>query len=126
MIRAVLALLLLGCKEATTPLGPGGLGPDVSGPALVIRPARDTTTDSLGTLNIRVIAADRSLIKSVDLFLIGGAFGFPTIMPDDTVFDVTYPVPLQPYAGGSFQYFARAVDILDHETVSDTVTVTVR
>jgi hypothetical protein len=123
---ALLALLFLGCKEARTPTGPGGSGPDVTGPSLVIRPGQDTTVDSTGTLNIRVIAADRSRIRELDLFLIGGAFGFPTLTPNDTVADVIYPVALQPYAGGSFQFYARAVDILDHETVSDTVTVTVR
>jgi hypothetical protein len=82
--------------------------------------------DPVGSLNIRVIVADRSVIKSLDLILIGGAFGFPTITPNDTILDVFFPVPLQPYSGGSFQYYARAVDILDFETVTDTVTVTVR
>ena len=123
---AVLALVLAGCKGAETSTGPGGQGPDTAGPVVLLRPSQDTTVDPAGTLNIRVIVSDRSIIKTVDLILIGGAFGFPTLSPNDTILDVFYPVPLQAYAGGGFQFYARAVDILDQGTVSDTVTVTVR
>ena len=130
MIRPVLCALLaaplLACKEARAPTGPAPIGPDVLGPELLVRPAKDTLVDSLGTLNVLVIARDQSFIKTVELNIIGGGFGFPAVTPNDTTSTVVFPIPLGSLRNSTFAYVARAVDILDHATVSDTVTVTVK
>ncbi len=129
LFRASRALLLAaaaaGCKENLNAPPPGG-GPDVSGPALAVRPGRDTTVDSLGTLTVSVAASDRSNIKELELVLIGAAFAFNPVNPADTFALVNFPIALGPLKHSSFQYYARAKDILDHETVTDSVTVTVR
>lgn len=129
--RAGLAALLLalapGCKEARTPLGPPPLGPDTQGPVLLILPSHDTLVDSTGVLTIQVLAFDRSNIKSIDLFLVGGSFGFQQLTPPpDTTFAALFPIVLANFKHSQFGYYAKGVDILDHATVSDTVTVTVR
>lgn len=85
MIRPVLHLVFLAArvarKDAPTPAGPPRQGPNVTGPALVVRPGLDTLVDS---------------------------------------------IPLNPLKNPSFEYAAPAVDVLGHETVTDTVTVTVK
>jgi hypothetical protein len=50
----------------------------------------------------------------------------PTPTGNDTIFDVLFPVALGGRKHSSFRYYALASDLLDHETVTDTVTVTVR
>ena len=47
-------------------------------------------------------------------------------LPLDTVFNAFYSVPLAQYKHGTFRFYARSADLLDHETVTDTVTVTVK
>ena len=126
LLCTLLAATLMACKEARSPTGPTPQGPDVEGPELVLRPAIDTLVDSTGVLEILVISRDRSNIKTVDLSILGGGFTFPTLTPNDTAFTAVFPVGLNPLKNSAFRYVARAVDVLDHETVSDTVTVTVR
>ena len=125
LLAAVFLAMLVACKDARTPTGPTPLGPDVTGPELHLRPAGDTTVDSLGTLQIIVVARDRSNIKSLSLDIIGGGFAFPPLVPNDTVFGAVFPVALGRLRNTAFRFVARATDILDHETVTDTVTVTV-
>lgn len=129
LFRASLALLLAaaaaGCKENFS-VPPPGEGPDVTGPLLAVRPARDTTVDSLGTLTVRVAASDRSNIKELGVVLIGASFVLNPVNPADTVALAEFPIALGPLKHSQFRYYARAKDILDHETVTDSVTVTVR
>jgi hypothetical protein len=129
LFRASLALLLgaatAGCRENLS-VPPPGQGPDVTGPLLAVRPARDTTVDSLGTLTIRVAASDRSNIKELAVELIGASIVLDPVNPSDTVAVAQFPIALGPLKHSQFRYYARAKDILDHETVTDSVTVTVR
>jgi hypothetical protein len=113
------------CREnLSTP--PTSTGQDTAGPAVQFAPARDTLADSTGILLVRLTASDPSGIKSVDFFVLPATSSFATLMPLDTVFDTFYSVPLASHKHGTFRFYARATDILDHETVTDTVTVTVR
>jgi len=117
--------LLAACKENLQAPAPG-IGPDLEGPILILHPGQDTVVDSTGTLNVRVLAADRSKITSLNLVIIGGAFGFSPVAPNDTVATVVFPVPLAPLKHSTFGFRAEARDALNHETVTGTVTVTVR
>ena len=126
LFSPLLVASLLACKEARTPTGLTPQGPDVQGPDLVIRPATDTLVDSTGVLQILVISRDRSNIKTLELTIFGGGFAFPPLAPYDTVFTAVFPITLNPLKNSSFRFIARAVDVLDYETVSDTVTVTVK
>jgi hypothetical protein len=105
---------------------PAGLGPDTSGPAVALFPAHDTLADSVGTLLVRVTANDRSGVKSVTFYLLPAVSTPPLVTGADTTFDAFFPVSLGAHKHASFQYYVRARDILDHETVTDTVTVTVK
>jgi hypothetical protein len=129
LFRASLAVLLgaaaAGCKENLS-VPPPGAGPDVTGPSLAVRPARDTTVDSLGTLTVRVAASDRSNIKELGVVLIGASFVLDAVNPSDTVAFAQFPIALGTLKHSRFRYYARAKDILDYETVTDSVTVTVR
>ncbi len=120
-----LLALVAGCRENLSAPS-GGRGPDVEGPVITLRPGQDTLVDSTGVLNIVVGVTDRSLIATIDLRLVGGQFGFNPVMPGDSVANVVYPIALSPYSGSSFAYSVRAVDVLNYETVTDTVTVTVK
>jgi hypothetical protein len=91
-----------------------------------LAPARDTTVDSVGVLAIRLRATDRSAIRLAELRFLDAPFAFPALTPYDTLVEAQYPVALGQVKHQRFRYFARAVDNLDHETVTDTVTVTVR
>lgn len=117
--------LLAGCKENLSP-PPVSTGPDTSGPRVQLHPGRDTTTDSTGILLVRVSATDPSGIKLVDIQLLPPTFSFPQQSPLDTEYGAFYSVPLSIYKHSTFKYYVVARDILDHETVTDTVTVTVR
>jgi len=117
--------LLGGCRENLA-TAPHGVGPDVEGPFVLLRPASDTTVDSLGVLNIQVQAIDQSPIGHLDLIVVGGAFGFAPLVPNDTIVTVIYPIALGQFKHSSFQYYVVARDVLNHETATDTVTVTVR
>lgn len=117
--------LLAGCKENIT-APPVVNGADTSGPFVELLPFRDTTVDSTGVMLIAVGVRDPSGVKQVDFLLLPPAFGFPTLTPLDTVAVYAYPVQLSTFKHSSFRFYVRALDVLDHQTVSDTVTVTVR
>lgn len=119
-------LCLVGCKEAKSLTGTGAIGADHDPPLVLLRPAQDTTVDSTGTLLIRVTAADESRITKVELVLIGAAFSFPVVHPDTTDVAASFPVNLALFKHSSFGFFVRSSDILNHERITDTVTVTVR
>jgi len=119
-------LILAACKENLSAPPPGGVGKDTVGPLVQLSPAHDTTVDSTGTLLIAVNATDQSGIKEVDFLLVPAAFGFPVQAPLDTVYASFYPVQLSGYKHSSFRFYVRTTDVLDHETITDTVLVTVR
>ena len=119
-------LILAACKENLSPPPPTGLGKDTVGPVVTLAPAHDTTVDSTGTLLVGVNATDRSGIKLVDFLLVPPAFGFPVQAPLDTVYTSFYPVQLSGFKHSSFRFYVRTTDVLDHETITDTVLVTVR
>lgn len=96
------------------------------GPVVRVAPSRDTVVDSVGTLGIRVEAHDRSHIATVDLRLVGVGFAFPTVRPADTIFMGQFQVPLAGLSGSRFGFSVRAVDVLDHATVTPTVNVSVQ
>ena len=117
--------LLAGCKENLSAPTPGG-GPDVEGPEVSFVPAQDTLVDSTGVLSIVVRVVDRSRIAEISLRLVGTPFAFAPIAPESTVALIVYLIALEPQRGSRFSYSVRAVDVLNHETVTDTVTVTVK
>jgi len=119
-------LILAACKENLSPPPVTGLGRDTVGPAILFSPSHDTTVDSVGTLLIAVSATDQSGIKLVDFLLVPPSFGFPTQAPLDTVYASFYPVHLATFKHSSFRFYVRSTDVLDHETITDTVLVTVR
>lgn len=123
-IFCVLAVLP-GCKDnLSTP--PTGSAADTTGPLLVLAPGQDTLADSTGFLLVRLTASDVSGIKRVDFFVLPASSTFGTLMPLDTTFNAFFRIPLAQYKHGTFRFYARSADLLDHETVTDTVTVTVK
>lgn len=123
----VLALSALpACKENLSVPFPSGAGQDTTGPLVLLFPAHDTLADSTGTLLVRVDARDRSGVKTIDFFLIPARYTYNTITPNDTAFDGLYAITLAGFKHATFKYYVRASDFLDHETVTDTVAVTVR
>ena len=122
----LVALSLAACKENLSPPPPTGLGKDTVGPLVMLAPAHDTTVDSLGTMLIAVNASDQSGIKLVDFLVIPATFGFPVQTPLDTVYASFYPVQLNAHKHSTFRFYVRSTDVLDHETITDTVLVTVR
>jgi hypothetical protein len=122
---ALLVVFSAACKENLSP-PPIITGPDSTGPRVQLRPGKDTLVDSTGILLVAVNAEDPSGIKSVDMQILPATFGFPVQSPLDTTFGAFYSVPLGAHKHSVFRYFVRATDILDHETVTDTVTVTVK
>ena len=125
VLLPLLAALPAACKDnLSTP--PTGIGADLTGPAIHLTPAQDTLADSTGVLLVRLNASDISGIKRVDFFVLPASASFGTLTPLDTAFNAFYSVPLAKYKHGSFRFYARAADLLDHETVTDTVTVTVK
>jgi hypothetical protein len=116
---------LVACKENLS--APSlGVGPDTTGPLVQLHPAHDTLVDSTGTLLIRVGASDQSGVGLVFFNIEPQKFVIDPLAPNDTVFDGFFPVTLGSYKHTTFKYWVVARDILDHETVTDTVTVTVR
>lgn len=103
-----------------------GLGPDTTGPLVQLAPARDTAVDSVGTLLVQVNASDPSGVGMVELFLQPAHFAIDPLAPNDTVFAGLYPITLSGYKHSQFKYWVEVRDLLARETVSDTVTVTVR
>lgn len=125
LLSGVVLVVSAACKENLS-APPTGSGPDSTGPVLRLTPANDTLVDSTGTLLITVEASDPSGIRKLDFFLVPANASYGTLTPFDTAFAASYSIPLAQYKHGTFRFFARGTDILDHETVSDTVTVTVR
>jgi hypothetical protein len=82
--------------------------------------------DSIGVLTVRTLIQDRSAIGSVALQVLGLQFGFGPVVVGDTLAELYYSFALGQFKHRTFQYYVQARDILDHETVTDTVTVTVR
>lgn len=123
LFPALLVGAQTGCREnlseLLSPL------PDTSGPTVLLAPGRDTTVTG-STLGIVVTARDRSRVQSLWLYVVGGSFGYPPVHGSDTVLTAGFPVPLSGFRGGSFGFYARATDVLGNETVTSTVTVTVR
>ena len=119
-------LLLPACREnlfvPTVPTGPQ----DTMGPGLQVFPGHDTVVDSTGTLIVRVRATDISGVKEVDFDLTPPTVNFTPTAGHDTVVDVLFPIPLSAYKHSVFHYTAQGVDVLDHQAVSTTVTVTVK
>lgn len=113
------------CKENLSP-PPIGTGPDTSGPLVRLSPGRDTTVDSTGVLLINVNATDPSGIRLLSFQLDPPSFGYPSSIPLDTAVGVSYSIPLGVFKHSSFRFTVRATDVLDHETVTNAVTVTVR
>ena len=126
ILVALAALGLPACRENLSPPGAGGSGPDTSGPLVRLSPSADTIVDSVGVLQVLVNASDVSGIKSLDFEIEPPSFAYPTQAPLDTVFGASFTVPLAIYKHTTFRYFVRATDVLDHETVTGRVTVTVR
>lgn len=124
-LSALFLAVLVACKEAKSPAGPDYLGPDLVGPDLFVTPGADTTVDSVGTLPIVVTAWDPSAIKSLRLDLFGINAAFLPLVPNDTLYTAVFPIALGSFRRTSFRFVVRASDVLDHETVTDTVTVTV-
>ena len=121
----IATLATVACKENLS--APAlGVGPDTTGPLIQLHPAHDTLVDSTGTLLIRVGASDRSGVGLVFFNIEPAKFIIDPLAPNDTVFDGFFPITLGSYKHASFKYWVVARDILDHETVTDTVTVTVR
>lgn len=119
-------LLCSACVENLTAPPTGTFGPDTTGPQIRLSPRRDTTVDSIGTLLISVLATDRSGIRLLDFRLLPPTFGFTPLAPLDTVFGAAYPIALGYFKHSTFRFYVYAQDILDHETITDTVVVTVR
>jgi hypothetical protein len=124
---AFLALVfaLSGCRENLS--RPTIItGADTTGPVIHFSPAQDTLADSTGILLVQLDASDESGIKQVDFFVLPALSSFGTLTPFDTSFSVFYSVPLATYKHGTIRFYARSLDLLNHETVTDTVTVTVK
>lgn len=97
------AVLLLGAGAALacgTPERPtfpwNTVGPDTSAPRIeFLTPApADSVFDTGDQISVTVRITDRSPIISVASSVLGVVtFGFDTLFPDDTVFEVIYPIP---------------------------------
>jgi hypothetical protein len=124
-VFCVCALSFAGCKENLS--APNvGLVPDTSGPLVQLHPAQDTLVDSSGTLLVRVDASDPLGVGMVLFNIQPMHYVIDPLAPNDTVFDGFFPITLGNYKHSTLKYWVVARDILDHETVTDTVTVTVR
>jgi hypothetical protein len=122
---SALFLGLLGCREnLSTPPTLSGL--DTSGPVVTLHPAHDTMVDSTGSLLVRVNAADPSGVSVLDFHLIPATVLYDPLGGSDTTLAVQYPIVLGNFKHSTFRYFAISKDVLAHQTVTDTVTVTVR
>jgi hypothetical protein len=125
LVLCVAALAFAGCKENLS--APNlGLGPDTSGPLVLMHPAHDTLVDSIGTLRVAVDASDRLGVGMVLFNIQPAHYVIDPLSPNDTVFGGLFPIALGGYKHSTFKYWVVARDVLDHETVTDTVTVTVR
>ena len=114
-----------GCKENLN-APQQGTDVDTLGPLVQLSPANDTTVDSTGVLMVSVLVRDPSGVKELDFVLSPATFAFPTQMPNDTNAVRIYPLQLGQLKHSTFRFYVRARDVLDYETVTDSVTVTVR
>ena len=103
-----------------------GTGTDTSGPLVKLSPAHDTLVDSTGILLVHVGATDPSGIVSMTFTILPTLVTPPTVTGADTTLDALFPVALSGHKHSTFRYFVQAFDILGHETVTDTVAVTVK
>jgi hypothetical protein len=117
---------LAACKENLSAPPVGSFGPDIAGPLVQLNPARDTVVDSTGILLVRVDAHDPSGVRSMTFLVLPTVVAPPTVPGSDATLDALFPITLAAFKHTSFKYYVRSSDILDHETVTDTVTVTVR
>ena len=122
---SLLGIAAGGCKENLS-VPQVGTDIDTVGPLVQLSPGMDTTVDSTGVLMVRVQVRDPSGVKALDFLLSPAAFGFPTLTPNDTTAELAYPVQLALFKHSTFRFYVRARDVLDYETVTDSVTVTVR
>jgi hypothetical protein len=95
-------------------------------PVIRLSPGRDTVVDSTGVLQVHVQVVDLARLRLVDLLVLDAQFSFSPVAPNDSVLDASFPFALSRFKHTTFRYYVRASDIFDHETVSDTVAVTVR
>ncbi len=117
--------LALGCREnLSTP--PTANGADTSGPVVLLSPAHDTTVDSSGVLLVLVNSTDPSGVSDLDFHLIPASVLYDPLAGHDTALDAQYPIQLGAHKHSSFRFYASSQDVLAHQTVTDTVTVTVR
>ena len=114
-----------GCKENLS-APQQGTDVDTLGPLVQLSPGSDTTVDSTGVLLVRVLVRDPSGVKDLDFVVAPATFGFPTQTPNDTSAVLIYPLQLGQFKHSTFRFYVRARDVLDYETVTDSVTVTVR
>ena len=125
MLPAGFLVLGIGCREnLSTP--PTGTGADTSGPVVLLSPAHDTTVDSTGLLLVMVNSADPSGVNTLDFHLIPASVLYDPLAGHDTALDAQYPIQLGAHKHSSFRFYASSTDVLAHQTVTDTVTVTVR
>ena len=125
-VVGVFGCLSWGCREAQTPLGPPPPGSSDAPPVITTFPGRDTTADSIGLLNIEVIAQSRTLIDTVRLEISGAAIAFPPDVVHDTVYDAIFTVALGQLHHQPFSFRVSAGDILGRDTVTDSITVRLR
>jgi len=105
-------------------MGPAPQGPDLAPPAVATFPARDTTVDSVGLLQIAVVARDPALIDSVDLLISGAPLAFPAdTAVDDTVFMAVYTIALGELHHRPFSFRVYAANVIGRDTLTDSVTV---
>lgn len=115
-----------GCREARTPTGPPPKGPSQAAPTITTFPGRDTTADSIGLLDIEVIALDPALIDTVTLEISGAPIAFPPAAVYDTAFDAVYTVALGQLHHKPFSFRVSAGNALGRDTVTDSITVRLR
>lgn len=100
VVRAGLVLLaaggLLACGSPERPTFPWNTdGPDTTAPRIeFLTPApHDSVFDTGDRISVSVRITDRSPIVSVATSVLGVmTYGFDTLFPDDTIFEVTYPI----------------------------------
>jgi len=122
----VFLVLAAACKENLSVPNPPPGGPDTQSPVVQLFPGSDTTVDSTGILSVRVHASDQSAMKVIELSLTPARLGFGAINPSDSTFDGQFQIPLSAYKHSTFSFSVRAVDVLDNQTDTPAVTVTVR
>lgn len=93
---------------------------------MLLSPAHDTTVDSSGVLLVLVNSTDPSGVSDLDFHLIPASVLYDPLAGHDTALDAQYPIQLGAHKHSSFRFYASSQDVLAHQTVTDTVTVTVR